>query len=226
MNYKNEQTILKIIKYTPPLFIISMSLFLILFLYLEYNNTYIQEKRVIEKEFIDINKKTVKVYTYENIFESLENKSNLKLVDEKEIDTDTVVIHPLGKSETLHLKPKVYLGMGCNRGTSFEDIEKSFFWFLNKYALEIEQIQNIASFEAKANEEGLLKFAKEYNFDIKFFNEEEINNLEGTFSPSQATKFFGLKGVAEPSSMLVSKYKELIIPKEVYEKKITIAGAI
>ena len=61
---------------------------------------------------------------------------------------------------------------------------------------------------------------------IKFFNENEINQLQGEFSPSQATKFFGLKGVSEPSSILVSKYKELIIPKEVFENKITIAGAI
>ena len=42
----------------------------------------------------------------------------------------------------------------------------------------------------------------------------------------QATKFFGLKGVSEPSSILSSKYNELIIPKNVYEKKITIAAAV
>jgi cobalt-precorrin 5A hydrolase len=173
-----------------------------------------------------INKKAVKVATYESVFENIDNKTNIELVDESKIDENTVIINPLGKSEQLHLKPKVFLGIGCNRDTSFEDIERSFHWFLEKYDLELEQIANIASFEAKADEDGLLEFAKKYNFEIKFFNEEEINNLEGTFSPSQATKFFGLKGVAEPSSMLVSKYKELIIPKEVFEKKITIAGAI
>ncbi|HHB93544.1 MAG TPA: cobalamin biosynthesis protein, partial [Campylobacterales bacterium] len=41
-----------------------------------------------------------------------------------------------------------------------------------------------------------------------------------------STKFFGLKGVAEPSSVLASEYKELIIKKEVYFKSVTIAGAI
>mgnify|MGYP000367296697 CR=1 FL=1 len=96
----------------------------------------------------------------------------------------------------------------------------------NRADVKIEQIQNIASYEAKADEIGLLEFAKEYNFDIKFFYEAEINALQGNFSTSQATKFFGVKGVSEPSSILVSKYKELIIPKEVYESKITIAGAI
>ncbi|WP_419764302.1 MAG: cache domain-containing protein [Arcobacter sp.] len=60
MNYKNEQTILKIIKLTPPIFIISMSIFLIIFLYFEYKTTYFQEKQLIEKEFIKHNKEMVK----------------------------------------------------------------------------------------------------------------------------------------------------------------------
>ena len=173
-----------------------------------------------------INKKTVKVFASEVVYNSIENKTNLELVKKDEIDENTVVIQPFGEFNNLHLKPKVYLGIGCNRDTSFDDIQKAFLWFLDKYGIEIQQVKNIASFEAKANEKGLLEFAKKYNFDIKFFNEEQINNLQGKFSPSQATKFFAIKGVAEPSAILASKYKELIISKEVYEKKITIAGAI
>ncbi|AXH12424.1 cobalt-precorrin 5A hydrolase [Halarcobacter bivalviorum] len=171
-----------------------------------------------------LNKKEVEVKTYESIFETISNKTNLKRVDESSNEL-CVNITPFS-DENLTLKPKVYLGIGCNRGTSFEDIEEAFFWFLKKYALKKEQIENIASFEAKADEKGLLEFAKKYSFDIKFYNEKEINSLEKEFSPSQATKFFGLKGVAEPSSILISKYKELIIKKEVIFKKITIAAAV
>jgi len=171
-----------------------------------------------------LNKKEVEVLTYKSIFETIPNKKNLKLVTEQSSQL-CVNITPFD-SPLLTFKPKVFLGMGCNRDTSFEDIEKAFLSFLDTYKLKIEQIENISSFEAKADEKGLLEFSKKYNFDIKFYNETEINNLEGEFSPSASTKFFGLKGVAEPSSVLVSKYKELIIPKEVYDKKITIAGAI
>ncbi|RXK14203.1 cobalamin biosynthesis protein CbiG [Halarcobacter mediterraneus] len=171
-----------------------------------------------------LNKKQVEVKTYKSIFETIPNKTNLKRVDEQSSDL-CVNITPFS-DDNLSLKPKVYLGIGCNRDTPFEDIEASFFWFLEKHNLKKEQIENIASFEAKADEKGLLEFALKYNFDIKFYNEQEINSLQGEFSPSQATKFFGLKGVSEPSSILVSKYKELIIPKNVYEKKITIAAAV
>jgi cobalt-precorrin 5A hydrolase len=171
-----------------------------------------------------LNKKEVEVLTYEGVFNTIPNKKNLKLVSKQSSDL-CVNITPFD-SHLLTFKPKVFLGIGCNRDTSFEDIEAAFLWFLDKHKLKKEQIENIASFEAKADEIGLLEFAKEYNFDIKFYNKEEINALKNEFSTSQATKFFGLKGVSEPSSILISKYKDLIIPKEVYEKKITIAGAI
>jgi cobalt-precorrin 5A hydrolase len=171
-----------------------------------------------------LNKKEVEVLTYESIFDTIPNKNNLKLVTEQSSEL-CVNITPFDSS-LLTFKPKVFLGIGCNRDTSCEDIEKAFLSFLDTYKLKIEQIQNISSFEAKADEKGLLEFAKKYNFDIKFFNETEINALEGEFSPSASTKFFGLKGVSEPASVLISKYKELIIPKEVYDKKITIAAAV
>ena len=171
-----------------------------------------------------LNKKEVEVLTCEAIYETIPNKKNLTRVDTQSSEL-CVNITPFD-SPLLTFKPKVFLGIGCNRDTSFEDIEKAFLSFLDTKKLKIEQIENISSFEAKADEKGLLEFAKKYNFDIKFFNETQINNLEGEFSKSASTKFFGLKGVAEPSSVLVSKYKELIIPKEVYDKKITIAAAV
>lgn len=171
-----------------------------------------------------LNKKEVEVKTYQNIFDAIPNKDNLKLVDECSGDL-CVNITPFN-SVHLSLKPTIYLGIGCNRDTSFEDIEKSVLWFLDKYNLKMSQLKNIASFEAKNDEEGLLEFASKYNFDIKFFEKDEINSLEQEFSKSQATKFFDLKGVAEPSAILVSKYKELIVKKEVYEKKITLALAV
>lgn len=171
-----------------------------------------------------LNKKEIEVKTYESIFNTIENKENLKLVTECSSDL-CVNITPFN-SENLTLRPSIYLGIGCNRGTSSEDIEDSVKWFLDKHNLEFEQIKNIASFEAKSDEVGLLEFASKHNFDIMYFNKKEINELEEDFSKSQATKFFDLKGVSEPSAILVSKYKQLVIKKEVYQRKITLALAV
>ena len=171
-----------------------------------------------------LNKKQVEVKTYENIFNTIPNKDNLVRVSECSGEL-CVNITPFDGPE-LTLKPAVYLGIGCNRDTSFEDIEASVLWFLDKHGLKMSQLKNIASFEAKSDEKGLLEFASKYNFDIEFFNKETINALEQDFSKSQATKFFDLKGVAEPSAILISKYKDLVIKKEVYEKKITLSLAV
>ena len=173
-----------------------------------------------------LNKQEVKVATYPNVFRSIPNKDNLTFVDFKNLDLDTVVIAPHISSGSLTFKPQITLGMGCNRDTSFEAIEKAFNDFLTKHKLDVSQIKNIASFEAKKDEQGLLDFASYHNWEIHFYNKASINDLEQEFSKSASTKFFGLKGVAEPSSILASTYKELIIKKEVYNTSITIAGAI
>ena len=173
-----------------------------------------------------LNKQTVNVATYKNIFDSLPIKDNLKLIDFNSCDQNSVIIAPNIKTTCLNLKPKIYLGIGCNKDTPFEEINKAILEFLDKHNLDISQIKNIASFEAKKDEQGLLQFAKHYNFDIKFYQKEDINALEQTFSHSASTKFFGLKGVAEPSSLLISKYKELIIKKESFYGSITVAASV
>ena len=173
-----------------------------------------------------LNKQVVNVVTYKNLFDKLSKKENLKLIDFKDEDKNTVVISPIHKSKNLLLKPKVFIGIGCNRDTSKEMIQKAVDEFLEKYNLTLEDIALFASFDAKSDEVGLLEFIKKNDLDITFYKKDAINSLENEFSPSASTKFFGLKGVAEPSAILASKYKELIIKKEVYFKSITIAGAI
>lgn len=171
-----------------------------------------------------LNKKEVQVKASPSLFDTIDKKEHLVRVDE--CSSKLCVNMTPFESSHLCLKPKVFMGIGCNRDTSCEDIEAAFLWFLKKHGLEVSQVKNVGSFEAKSNEKGLLQFAQKYQFDIEFFNETQINALEESFSPSQANKFFNIKGVAEPSSVLLSKYKTLIIKKEVYEKKITLAGAI
>ena len=173
-----------------------------------------------------INKQRVKVATYKSLFETIPNRDNLELVDFENLDLDTVVISPLVQSKSLTFRPKVYLGIGCNRDTPLEQIDKAIELFLEKYNIKIEDIKSIASFEAKRDEVGLLGFAKKYNFPIEFYNKDDINSLQNEFSKSASTKFFGLKGVAEPSAILASEYRELVIKKEVYFKSVTVAGAI
>ena len=173
-----------------------------------------------------LNKQRVKVATSKAIFDSIPNRDNLELVGFDDVDMDSVVISPIHHSSSLTLIPKLSLGIGCNRDTPLEQIESAVELFLVKYRLEWGDIASIGSFEAKSDEVGLLEFADKYSLPIKFYDKDAINSLTDSFSESASSKFFGLKGVAEPSSILASEHRELIIKKEVYFKSVTIAGAV
>jgi cobalt-precorrin 5A hydrolase len=182
-----------------------------------------------------INKSKVSLISYPSIFHIISKHSeyNPELIEFVKYNEyyscnnkNRVFITPQNLSkDSLLIRPKhIYLGLGMNRGVKLYEIKSAIEQFLLEHNLEHSQIKNIASFSAKADEKALLEYAKEYNFDIKFFDEEDINSLELEFSDSRASEFFGIKGVAEPSAVLVSKYKELFLKKRVYNQ-ITIAGA-
>ncbi|MDF1881993.1 cobalamin biosynthesis protein [Sulfurimonas sp. MAG313] len=175
-----------------------------------------------------INKKQVQVITYPCMVDAVktfegykeENFIFIQPDDLESIDDSipTVYITPQKIANTdLQLHPQeVVLGLGMNRDTSAKEIALAVKRFCYEHGLDIEQISSFASFTAKADEVGLLEYAKDMNKEIKFFDEEAINALEQEFSPSQATKFFNIKGVSEPASLLASKNKTLFLSKRIY----------
>lgn len=68
MIYKNEQQLLSIIKFTPPIFIISISIIITLFLYLETQQELKKEKISIKNEYIEKNTELVQK-DVENLYE-------------------------------------------------------------------------------------------------------------------------------------------------------------
>ena len=173
-----------------------------------------------------LNGQKVTVAAPEGVFGSLPQRERFVRVDYEAATSDAVVIAPHIVSEALTLQPPLTLGIGCNRGTRLEAFEAALETFLARHRLEISQIGRLASFAAKADEAGLLAFADRHGWEITFFDAETIHRLRGDFSPSAAERFFDLPGVAEPSAVLGSTYRDLIIPKAVYHTTITIAGAI
>ncbi|MCK5293819.1 MAG: cobalamin biosynthesis protein [Arcobacteraceae bacterium] len=174
-----------------------------------------------------LNKQKVNIITYKNIFNTIEDKTNLIYCDIDEVRENSVIITPFNIATTqLHLKPKIFLGIGCNRDTSENIISQAVNIFLKENKLQFSQINMISSFEAKKDEKGLLDFARNNNLNIEFFDKNSINQLENNFTKSASTKFFGLKGVAEPSAILSSKYKKLAVQKCVYFKSVTMACAV
>lgn len=71
MIYKNEQSLINIIKYTPLVFIITVSLIITVFLYWDKQTTFQEQKIVISNEFIKTNKEKIKTEV-DDLYEFIE----------------------------------------------------------------------------------------------------------------------------------------------------------
>ncbi len=193
-----------------------------------YNFAISNLKSLAEVSNAIINRKKVQVVSFPSIFELIKRFKGYKeenfvfcSIDnllEFDANLPSVYITPQHLANSaLQLHPQeIVLGLGMNRGTPKEEIQNAVLQFCLEHQLKLTQVTKLASFSKKADEDGLLAFAKEQNLPLEFFNEAAINELERDFSPSQATKFFGIKGVAEPAALLASRYKTLFLNKRIY----------
>jgi len=175
-----------------------------------------------------INKKRVQVVTYPCMVELLKSfegykEENFVFISPDDLqnfseELPSVYITPQKlPNSSLQIHPQeITLGLGMNRNTPKEEIANAVKRFLFEHGLDSSQLSKLASFSAKSDEVGLLEYAKESAKEIEFFDEDAINSLTQEFSPSQATKFFNIKGVAEPASLLASKNRTLFLNKRVY----------
>jgi len=183
-----------------------------------------------------INKKQVQVVTYPCMVESVKafegyKEENFVFVSPDDLESfreelPSLFITPQKlPNSALQIHPqKISLGLGMNRGTSTNEITNAVKRFCYEHGLEFSQVNKLSSFTAKSDEEGLLAFANTNKLALEFYDEEAINALTENFSPSQATKFFNIKGVAEPAALLASENKTLFLSKRIYGA-VTVAAA-
>jgi cobalt-precorrin 5A hydrolase len=129
-------------------------------------------------------------------------------------------------AHTLVLRPvNLCLGIGCNRGTSAEEIEQVVLSNLQRLALSPKSVKCMASARAKDDEDGLLEFAEKTAIPILFFDNEALNDVEVPSPPSaHAFAAIGAKGVAEPAALLASEGGTLLL-KKIKDGNVTLAIA-
>ena len=93
------------------------------------------------------------------------------------------------KNDTLLLVPQIItVGIGCRKDISFEAIESSILNIIESENYHISAINALASIDKKANEKGILEFAKKYGLPFNTYSAEELNSLEGDFTKSEFVK--------------------------------------
>lgn len=117
------------------------------------------------------------------------------------------------------LHPKVlYAGLGCKRGQTSASIlsfiEKTF----EEHGLSLHSLAGLASFEAKAEEPGLIEAAHRLEVPISFFPADVLSTFPVTGESPKAMETFGLAGVAEPAALAAAassgKVARLLIQKQ------------
>ena len=115
----------------------------------------------------------------------------------------------------LYLRPKnLVIGIGCNSGTSEDEIENAVKNTLEENNLSFLSIHSIATIDKKGNETGLISFARKYNLEIDTFTPDELNSVNGIKKSEAAFKATGAIGVAEPAALLSSGADNLLVPKQ------------
>jgi cobalt-precorrin 5A hydrolase len=129
-------------------------------------------------------------------------------------------------SSLLVLRPKnLVLGVGCNSGTTADEIEAVVMVQLKRLFLSPSSLACVATAEAKAREPGLLEFAGRHGLPLRCFSSEELNGAAAPSPPSEhALKAIGAAGVAEPAAIIASGGGTLLLAK-VKDGNVTVAIA-
>lgn len=129
--------------------------------------------------------------------------------------------------ETLILRPPVLsVGIGCNRGTSREEIKHFLFMTLKNEGLSLKSIYRFATTSVKEDEAGLLELSREMKIPMDFYGKKDLNSVKTIKTPSKMVeKHLGVKSVCEAAAILSADNGELIVPKK-KNKDVTIAVAL
>ena len=139
---------------------------------------------------------------------------NVQIDDLEDMDDyDVIITHKdyenKYKNDALLLVPQIItVGIGCRKDVSFENIEKSILNILKSENYHILALNALASIDKKADEKGILEFAKKYGLPFNTFSAEELNSLEGDFTKSDFVRsVVEVDNVCERSAVMESDGK-------------------
>lgn len=99
--------------------------------------------------------------------------------------------------------PRVlWIGIGCERGTSRKLIEMAIEQVCQRHHLASEAIAGIATIDIKADEVGILEYCREQNFPLKTFSADMLNSVAVPNPSNIVAQEVGTPSVAEAAAIL------------------------
>ncbi|MFC7440415.1 cobalt-precorrin 5A hydrolase [Laceyella putida] len=143
--------------------------------------------------------------------------------DPGSFDAALVVTHRLlterEEQDYLHngvlYRPKVLvLGIGCNKGTSPEEIEHVIVHTLNEQRCSIKSVRNVATIDLKKEEPGLLAVCQKYGWSLDTYAPAELNAVSLPEPSPTVYRYTGAYGVSEPAALLSAGAADWLLPKK------------
>lgn len=115
---------------------------------------------------------------------------------------------------TVVYRPRsLVLGLGCNRGTSAEELEAVILHMLNELHLSLHSVRNVATAGIKGDEAGLLALCAKYSWELVLYTPEQLNTVKLDHPSEVVFRATGAYGVCEPAALLSSGAHSLLLPK-------------
>lgn len=115
-------------------------------------------------------------------------------------------------------RPKsLVLGLGCDRNTPPELVERGVRTLLAKHGLSWKSVKAVATIDLKKDEPAIVALAARHGWTLRLFSAAELDAAPGIENPSETVKrHVGTRGVCEPAALLGAGASRLVVPKQVY----------
>ncbi|WP_379133111.1 cobalt-precorrin 5A hydrolase [Paenibacillus sp. sgz500958] len=129
-----------------------------------------------------------------------------RILEEKEYDR-------LLTNGVLYRPKSLVLGIGCNRGTTLEELEAVLEDTFSELNLALESVLGVATINLKADEQGLLALCRNHGWELTVYTAEQLNTIPVPQPSETVFRVTGAYGVCEPAALLFSGAKEWLLPK-------------
>ena len=147
-------------------------------------------------------------------------RAALLIVDRLLFDTDRPSV-PF----VLYRPRSLVVGIGCNRGTSADEIEVGVREAFERNDLALASLRKLATVDVKRDEVGLSECAERLGVPVEYFSAETLDGVAGAPNPSVVVQErIGTRGVCEPAAILASGMGRLLVPKT-KTRNVTVAVA-
>ena len=122
---------------------------------------------------------------------------------------------------TVIYRPKsLEIGMGCRKGVPVEELDSLLSKTFQEHGISVKCLSGVSSADIKRGEPGLEQLAERHGVPLTFYPGDELNrifetNPEALTSKSErAHGLVGVWGVAEPSALLSSGARDLVVTRK------------